>query len=92
MPDFEDYTKWLNLHGIILFRNNGQLNAHIPIQCEALTDDKRCGVFGTEERPNMCKTYPQHPAELVGLEDTCTYTLTAVPTRLLQITEANGGD
>ncbi len=87
---FEDYTKWLKLHGVILFRSNGELQAHIPIQCEALTDDKRCGVYGTDERPDMCHDYPQHPAELTGLEDICTYQLHKVPTKMLNKAVGHG--
>lgn len=71
---FEDWIKWMELHGVTLFRTDtGSLQASIPIACTKLTDDKMCGVFGTDERPEMCATYPQSGVEIMGLEDVCTY-------------------
>ncbi len=70
---FEDWIKWMELHGVKLFKMGGSLQVSIPIPCTKLTDDGMCGVFGTDERPEMCATYPQSGLEIGGLEDVCTY-------------------
>ncbi len=74
VAEFEDWVKWMELHGVSLFYSqNGSLMANLPIKCTALTDDKMCGVFGTEDRPEMCKTYPQSGLDLDGIEGVCTF-------------------
>ena len=70
-PGFEDYKKWVRLHGIIILDN---LKAYIPIACSALDEDKKCSLYGTEARPDMCGEGPRLPTEILGLEEACTYT------------------
>ena len=43
-----------------------------PAKCRHLLDNNLCGVYGKPERPQMCDTFPQHPAEFIGLAD-CSY-------------------
>jgi hypothetical protein len=74
VAEFEDWVKWMKLHGVTLFySSNGSLTANLPIKCSALTDEGLCGVFGTDDRPEMCNTYPQSGLELEGLEEVCTF-------------------
>ena len=73
-PRFEDWRKWVELHGIVLFsRVEGSLSAHIPIACTALTEDKLCSLHGTKEKPEMCLRYPKTSEDLVSVEHICTY-------------------
>lgn len=71
-----DWEKWLNLHGIDLQTTPEKVEVRIPIPCGALEADKSCGVHDTDERPDMCDSFPSDPMQLpnAGLEERCTYT------------------
>ena len=66
-------AKWLALHGIKLEMLDEALVARIEIPCSALTDEGKCGVYGTDERPEMCSQFPYNQLSMKGLEDVCTY-------------------
>lgn len=71
---FADWQHWLELHGITLFGSPDNLLASIPIACSKLGPEKECTVFGTDERPTMCGTWPEHPAMVkLRVADVCTY-------------------
>lgn len=74
-PDVEDWAKWLNLHGHDLVERNGKYFLRVDGACRHLQQDGACGVFGTEERPEMCSDTPIHPDALDGLPS-CTYKFT----------------
>ena len=74
----KDVRHWLNLHGITLSERGGQVWAKISVPCSALTEDRRCGLFGTPERPKLCNDWPFNQVEIDQLdaqmgEKTCTY-------------------
>jgi hypothetical protein len=73
-PDrFEDWKDWLDLHGIILVSPSvGRLDARIPIRCDALTFNNTCVLFGTNQRPDMCSTFPEKP-RFIDPPYRCTY-------------------
>lgn len=73
-----DGTDLPGYFGIAVINKLGTLLAHIPKRCQELTDDRKCGLFGTPQRPLMCATYPQHPYDIEGLEQVCTYRFSAV--------------
>lgn len=68
-----DGTDLPGYFGITIINKQGAMLAHIPKRCQELTDDRRCAVFGTAQRPEMCAIYPQHPYDIEGLEQVCTY-------------------
>ncbi len=71
-PDLDGWTSWLEEHDITIVDRAGQtLLAYLPIACEKL-EDGMCTVFGTDERPQMCAPYPEHPTDVEGI-DFCTY-------------------
>ena len=73
----EDYIYWLGLHGVTIYKEveDGHTfyNAHIPIRCNELQEDKTCGVHGTDRKPDMCKKYPLHPMDISMVDNVCTY-------------------
>ena len=70
---FDGWMGWLEAHNIQLIQRPGQsLLAYVNVPCGALTEDKLCAVFGTDARPVMCRTYPEHPMDVEGI-DFCTY-------------------
>jgi Fe-S-cluster containining protein len=72
-----DVRKWVELHDIKLQEIDGGTFAFIKQQCSALTEDGMCGVFGTEDRPELCSHYPATPEALAGVEDVCTYSFSS---------------
>jgi len=68
-----DFIYWAKLHGIEIYESGDWLAAKIPLACTELTDDKRCGVYGTPARPTLCSTYPKNPLDLDGVDDVCGY-------------------
>mgnify|MGYP001582786806 CR=1 FL=1 len=71
--EFGSWMAWLEEHNIQLVQRPGQsLLAYINVPCGALTEDKLCAVFGTDARPLMCRTYPEHPMDVEGI-GFCTY-------------------
>ena len=70
---FDSWMGWLESHNIQLVKRPGQnLLAYVNVPCTALTEDGRCNVFGTPARPELCRTYPEHPMDMEGI-DFCTY-------------------
>ncbi len=59
-----DEQQWVEMHPGVTIK--GQ-NVRIEVSCEALTSAGRCGVFGTELRPEMCANYPESPEALNGI-------------------------
>ena len=71
--ELDAWSEWLAKYDVTLLRRDGQqVLAYIKIRCEKLTEDGMCGVFGTDERPQMCAPYPEHPLDVEGI-DFCTY-------------------
>ena len=74
---FSDWRKWVELHGvkILVGHQAPYVQAYIPMVCKHLQEDKSCGVYGTEERPEMCSRVPFSPYDIAGtgLEETCSY-------------------
>lgn len=58
-----DEQDWVEMHPSVAIHEQ---NVRIEIPCEALEGDGRCGVFGTELRPEMCANYPESPEALQG--------------------------
>ena len=79
---YKDYAYWLSLHGLLLYVDGSQLSLKIPIPCSKLeTDedgDKICGVYGTDERPDLCSRFPRTVMGIRGVEDICTYRWRAI--------------
>ena len=76
-----DFVYWAKLHGISISDSGDWYAARIPLACKHLTEDKLCGVIGTDERPDMCGRYPRLPLDLEGVEDVCTYTFESITDR-----------
>lgn len=78
----EDLRYWLSLHGLTMYQDGDQLSLNIPIPCSKLvTDedgDKICGVYGTDERPDLCSNLPRTIRGVRGVEQICTYRWRAV--------------
>ena len=76
-----DRRKWIEMHGIRLAERDGGVWATIDVACTHLTDEGKCAVFGTPERPQTCADFPivradiQLVDEWVG-ERACSYTFT----------------
>ena len=74
---FDDWRKWVELHGvqIIVQTRAPFVQAYITATCKHLTDDKKCGVYGTDDRPKMCSHIPYSVYDIVGtgLEEACSY-------------------
>ena len=72
-----DWIHWAELHGVKVYPSGRgkdfQLVARVESKCTELTDDGRCGLYGKEERPDLCKRYPMHPLDTEGVKDRCTY-------------------
>lgn len=61
-----DTQRWYELHGCKVDRLSAKMVAvHVPIPCTKLVDGK-CSIY--EDRPEMCRNYPQHPLEQLGLD------------------------
>ena len=62
-----DRRKWIELHGIRLYERDGGVWAQISLPCEHLTEEGKCGIFGSPERPKTCDDFPfvQHDIDLV---------------------------
>lgn len=59
-----DTRHWVELHGITLHEREKRVYAQIPVPCTALTEDKRCALHGTPERPLLCSIWPVRPEDL----------------------------
>ena len=78
-----DKRRWIELHGIRLFEQGGGVWAMINATCRHLTNEGRCGVFGTPERPQACEDFPfvQSDIDLVDRKygkGTCSYSFQEV--------------
>lgn len=62
----KDIRRWIESHGIELKEKDGGLFAYIPIPCTAL-DGTKCLIY--EDRPEVCRTWPQSQAEIETLKD-----------------------
>lgn len=68
-----DIRRWVELHGIQLAEIGGATYAVISHRCSALTEDLKCSLYGTPERPQLCSEWPATPSAMVGHEDHCGY-------------------
>ena len=68
-----DIRKWVELHGVRLVNLDGGVFAMLTLPCSALTEDGKCSLYGTPERPDLCNHWPMTPAALLGVEDVCTF-------------------
>lgn len=71
-----DVRKWIELHGIRLTERDGGVFASLEMPCHALTEDGKCGVYGTDARPDMCEEWPARPEQIAEFEEVrevCTY-------------------
>ena len=71
-----DVKKWVELHGVRLTERDGGVFAVLNVPCHALTEDGKCGVYGTDERPELCEHWPNSPAlisQIPEIEEVCTY-------------------
>ena len=57
---------WAALHeGVTVVDHGAFLNVNIPIRCSVLTEEGRCGVYGTPDRPQVCGDWPTSPRDLL---------------------------
>ena len=63
-----DEKKWIELHEGLKVLNGAMLR--IDTACSALTEGGDCALFGTEDRPDLCKLYPIAPEHM---PDGCAY-------------------
>ena len=77
-----DRKKWIELHGIRLFRQEGGVWASIRGPCRHLTTEKECGIFGEPERPQVCAGFPYSARDVALLNDwaaaACSYSFEEV--------------
>ena len=73
-----DIKKWVELHGVKVVTLDGATFAILDQPCSALTEDKKCSLYGTPERPDLCAHWPMTPASLLGVEDECSYSFIAL--------------
>ncbi len=53
-----DHAMWASYHDVRVFKTeSGDYKGMLPVACEHLTEDGKCGVYGTDKRPKMCETY-----------------------------------
>ena len=64
-----DKRQWIELHGIRLFEQDGGVWARIDAACTHLTNDGKCGVFGTSHRPQTCADFPSVQSEIALVDD-----------------------
>jgi hypothetical protein len=55
----EDHAKWALYHGFKVYRikQTGDYRALFPSKCSKLTEDGKCSVYGTKDRPDMCNDF-----------------------------------
>lgn len=69
-----DWARWLQFHGVKLVKRPNAWFVVIPTPCQHLNlEDGSCNIHGTDEYPQMCKTFPLHYTQIQGLEHVCTY-------------------
>ena len=70
--------RFIELHGVRLFTQDGGVWAQVSTQCQHLLTDGKCGVYGKPERPKACAEFPfvQTDIDLVDTfsgEKVCSY-------------------
>lgn len=75
VPLTDDDVKWLEYHPG--FRAVTSTRVRIETACSKLTDEGLCSVFGTEERPLMCRFLPMRPEHIQDVPQ-CLYTFEKV--------------
>ena len=79
--------KWAELHGLEVYRVSPPGSdrvfqmINIPIQCEALSGEGLCTLYGTEDRPQVCGDWPQSPLDLIATPS-CGYRFERVSERV----------
>ena len=74
--DLPDYRTYIPTHDISIYESGDWLACRINLACGKLDRDADgdgwCGVFGTDERPQLCARTPRHPLDVEGIKE-CTY-------------------
>ena len=78
-----DRRRWIEMHGIRLQERDGGVWARIDAQCQHLTDEGQCGIFGQPERPQTCADFPVMQADIAIVNtwagrEVCSYSFEGV--------------
>ena len=68
-----DAKNWLSLHGVRVEKIGEGTFAWMNLPCSQLTSENRCAIYWTPLRPATCDSFPRTPADLIGIEDVCSY-------------------
>ena len=56
----EDQKKYYEYHGCKIVRKKRNLySINIPVKCQMLTEDYKCKLHGTPEKPSICRNGPK---------------------------------
>lgn len=50
-----EQKRYMELHGYEV--ENGKVQLFVHARCKALTNENKCSLFGTPERPEICNTF-----------------------------------
>lgn len=64
-----DAEKWAGLHNAEV-KHFGPISViNVPAKCSALSDERLCSLYGSEERPQACADWPRSPVDLLTVPE-----------------------
>lgn len=75
----QERRRWIELHGIRLFEQDGGVWARITAACTHLTEEGQCGIYA--ERPQACREFPMVQTDIAIVNEfagseVCSYSFT----------------
>lgn len=79
-----DEVAWVELHPTVkvvgkYLDGTYQHFVHVEIACSALDEGRFCKLYGSSERPQMCRIWPDKPEEQAP--EGCVYLLNITPVK-----------
>ena len=72
-PEHEQLLAGYHARGLPMQIATGDRGEHVNVRiehrCQHLTDEGRCAIY--EDRPQVCRDFPRHPADLITIEEHC---------------------
>ena len=68
-PDLKKYYEYHGCTVINQFRKGWKVV--VPAKCKHLTDDYKCGVHGTKEKPDVCNNLNEKTAHKYNITEGC---------------------
>jgi hypothetical protein len=71
-PKTQDRINYYKIHGCKVERKNREeYFIIVPARCEALSDDFRCKLHGTDKKPLACRRFDENHREGYYITDGC---------------------